>query len=98
MKILVTGGSGFIGSALIRKIISETSHQVLNVDALTYAASEASLAGVEGSDRYGFSHTNICDREAIQGLFRQFRPDTVMHLAAETHEVVGFGWTGWRPC
>ena len=85
MKILVTGGAGFIGSALIRHLIAETDHHVVNVDKLTYAANLESLAEVAGSDRYAFEKLDICDRPAISGLLNRHRPDAVMHLAAESH-------------
>jgi dTDP-glucose 4,6-dehydratase len=85
MKILVTGGAGFIGSAVIRHIIGHTSDEVVNVDALTYAGNLASLESVERSPRYRFEHTNICDRAALDALFALHQPDAVMHLAAESH-------------
>ena len=85
MKILVTGGAGFIGSAVIRHLIHDTEHQVLNVDKLTYAGNLESLHGVEGCDRYSFSQTDICDRASIGGLLEAFEPDIIMHLAAESH-------------
>lgn len=85
MKIIVTGGAGFIGSAVVRHIINDTSDEVLNVDSLTYAGNLESLASVEGSDRYHFSQTDICDTAAMAALFEEFQPDAVMHLAAESH-------------
>lgn len=85
MKILVTGGAGFIGSALIRYIIEHTSDEVLNVDKLTYAGNLQSLASVSGNTRYHFSQTDICDREKIAALLTEFQPDAIMHLAAESH-------------
>ncbi|MDN5622929.1 MAG: dTDP-glucose 4,6-dehydratase [Acinetobacter sp.] len=85
MRILVTGGAGFIGSAVIRHIIQNTNHTVLNVDKLTYAGNLESLALVENNERYQFSHTDICNREALDHLFCEFSPDAVMHLAAESH-------------
>jgi dTDP-glucose 4,6-dehydratase len=85
MRILVTGGAGFIGSAVVRRLIQATGHSVLNIDKLTYAASPASLAPVEADPRYGFRRIDICDKVAIGSAFREFRPDAVMHLAAESH-------------
>lgn len=85
MKILITGGAGFIGSAVIRHIIEHTDDRVLNVDKLTYAGNLASLASIEHNPRYQFSQTDICDRVALDRLFSEFQPDAVMHLAAESH-------------
>ena len=85
MNFLVTGGAGFIGSAVIRHLIDDHSHQVMNVDKLTYAGNLESLALVSGSDRYQFSQTDICDRAALDRVFAEFQPDIIMHLAAESH-------------
>ncbi|SPL72303.1 dTDP-glucose 4,6-dehydratase [Acinetobacter stercoris] len=85
MKFLVTGGAGFIGSAVIRHIIQNTEHQVLNVDKLTYAGNLESLSSIADNERYSFSQTDICDRESLDQLFLDFQPDYVMHLAAESH-------------
>ena len=85
MKIVVTGGAGFIGSALVRHLIAHTNHEVLVVDKLTYAGNLASLASVQGDLRFHFSRTDICDRSAVADIFLSFDPDAVMHLAAESH-------------
>lgn len=85
MKILVTGGAGFIGSAVIRHIIGHTDDSVINVDALTYAGNLESLTSVASSARYNFVHADICDRPAMDAVFSQYNPDAVMHLAAESH-------------
>ena len=85
MKILITGGAGFIGSAVVRHIIENTENEVLNVDKLTYAGNLESLARIAKNPRYTFSQTDICDRAALDELFENFQPDAVMHLAAESH-------------
>lgn len=85
MNILVTGGAGFIGSALIRYIMESSDHSVLNIDKLTYAGSLDSLAEVEQSPRYEFEKADICDPESVRRLIVRFQPDVIMHLAAESH-------------
>ncbi|MFT4996763.1 MAG: dTDP-glucose 4,6-dehydratase [Chitinophagales bacterium] len=85
MKILVTGGAGFIGSAVIRHIIKDTEHTVLNVDNLTYAGNLASLSEIDQSERYSFVKADICDKAAIAQILVDFKPDAIMHLAAESH-------------
>lgn len=85
LKVLVTGGAGFIGSALIRHLIANTEHQVLNLDALTYAGNQSSLAPVMNSDRYRFERADICDDQRVAELMEEFKPNIVTHLAAESH-------------
>ena len=85
MKFLITGGAGFIGSAVIRNIINNTSDSVLNLDKLTYAGNLESLADVGDSRRYEFVRGDICDRALLGNIFARFKPDIVMHLAAESH-------------
>ncbi len=85
MKILVTGGAGFIGSALCRYLIANEQVDVLNIDKLTYAANLYSLTAVAGDARYSFRQIDICDRPALARAFEDFRPDAVIHLAAESH-------------
>ena len=84
-KVIVTGGAGFIGSALVRHLISNTDYMVLNVDALTYAGNLSSLASVAGSDRYQFLQIDICDSAKILEAIKSFQPDVITHLAAESH-------------
>ena len=83
--ILVTGGAGFIGSAVIRHLVGETDHVVINLDKLTYAGNLDSLAEVAGNSRYFFEQADITDRSALERIFAQHRPTAVMHLAAESH-------------
>ncbi|MEB0146553.1 dTDP-glucose 4,6-dehydratase [Pseudomonas sp. CCC2.2] len=85
MKILVTGGAGFIGSAVIRHIIRSTDDSVVNLDKLTYAGNLESLAEASVNDRYAFEYVDICDRSALDRVFAEHQPDAIMHLAAESH-------------
>ncbi len=85
MRILITGGAGFIGSALTRRLIQQTDHEVLVYDALTYAGVLSSLEPVAANPRYGFRKADICDPVAVQAAFADFQPDIVAHLAAESH-------------
>src|SRR5215217_988680 len=84
-KFLVTGGAGFIGSAVVRKLIRDTDHRVLVVDKLTYAGNLDSLQPVLGSERYRFEQADIGDAERMRALIGSFEPDVIMHLAAESH-------------
>jgi len=85
MKIIVTGGAGFIGSAVCREIINHTRHSVINIDKLTYAANLDSLKEIHNSKRYTFYKVDICDRENLDQIFSTEKPDAVLHLAAESH-------------
>jgi dTDP-glucose 4,6-dehydratase len=85
MKVLVTGGAGFIGSAVIRHLVNEAGASVVNVDKLTYAGNLESLADVESAPAYAFEQVDICDGERVRKLLADHRPDAIMHLAAESH-------------
>ena len=85
MKIIVTGGAGFIGSAVARHIINDTSDEILVLDSLTYAGNLESLKVIADNARFNFEHTDICNRAELDRIFNEFKPDAVMHLAAESH-------------
>jgi len=85
MRLIVTGGAGFIGSALIRHLMANTNYQVLNIDKLTYAGNLQSLPNLESNPNYQFEQVDICDGDKIKALFDAFKPDAIMHLAAESH-------------
>lgn len=84
-KFLITGGAGFIGSAVVRHLINNTEHRVVNIDKLTYAGNLESLASVEKNDRYTFKKIDICDAESINQVLNEYQPNIIMHLAAESH-------------
>lgn len=83
--LFITGGAGFIGSALVRYLINDTNNRVVNIDKLTYAGNLESLASVSGSDRYHFEQADICNGEKMVELMQKYQPDAIMHLAAESH-------------
>ncbi len=85
LKIIVTGGAGFIGSAVIRQYINDTEHDILNLDALTYAGNLESLDAVSSNPRYTFEQVDIRDINEVERVFKQYQPDAIMHLAAESH-------------
>jgi len=83
--LLITGGAGFIGSAVVRQLINETDYKVVNVDKLTYAGNLQSLVSVSSNPRYKFEQVDICDAAEVNRVFREHQPDAIMHLAAESH-------------
>lgn len=85
MKVLITGGAGFIGSAVVRHIIENTRASVVNIDKLTYAGNVESVALISESERYHFVQADICDATAMAEVFEKYQPTAVMHLAAESH-------------
>ncbi len=85
MKILITGGCGFIGSSLVKLLNSSNKNSVLNIDKLTYAANQNNLAGIEGQKSYSFIQADICDKSALSNIFKEFKPEIIYHLAAESH-------------
>src|SRR5688572_21820398 len=85
MRILVTGGAGFIGSALVRHLLADTPHEVVNLDKLTYSGTLESLESVAGDPRYAFVRADVCDQPKLESIFRRRDPEVVIHLAAESH-------------
>jgi len=85
MRFLITGGAGFIGSAVVRHLINDSSDEVLNLDKLTYASNLESLSSIDNSDRYHFVQADICNADVLKTILNDFQPDVVMHLAAESH-------------
>ena len=85
MRILITGGAGFIGSALVRHLIDQTDHEVLNLDKLTYAGNLESLTSIATNTRYEFVQADIADQPAVSAVLERFQPQAIMHLAAESH-------------
>ncbi|EHP84002.1 GDP-mannose 4,6-dehydratase, partial [Methylorubrum extorquens] len=85
MRILVTGGCGFIGSALVLHLVQDLGHEVLTLDAMTYAANPISLQPLADDPRHRLEQADICDPARVHALYAEFRPEAVMHLAAESH-------------
>ena len=85
MRLIITGGAGFIGSALIRFLLQETDYKILNIDDLTYAGSTETLKQFEENNNHNFEKINICDLKSLKSIFEQFKPEGIIHLAAETH-------------
>ena len=85
MVYLITGGAGFIGSAVVRYLITNTNHSVINVDKLTYASNLESLSVIANSENYFFEKVDICDKDSLTKIYDRYRPDAVIHLAAESH-------------
>ncbi len=84
-RFIITGGAGFIGTSVLRHLINNTEHHVVNLDKLTYAGNLESLSSIEDDNRYQFKQIDICDKQAVNNLFTEFKPDIIMHLAAESH-------------
>ena len=87
MKVLVTGGAGFIGSAVIRMMVNDERFEVVNLDLLTYAGGLSSLLGVVDEPNYHFEKVDICDIASVKIVLSKYKPEAVVHLAAETHEI-----------
>ena len=85
MNFLITGGAGFIGSAVIRHLIDKTSHSVVNLDKLTYAGNLESLKSIKAINRYVFEKADICDANKVKNILNKHQPDVILHLAAESH-------------
>ena len=85
MRILVTGGMGFIGSALIRRLLENDANIIMNIDNLSYAADKRNLSSIEKKDNYEFLKVDICDLSSVEKIFNKFNPDGLIHLAAESH-------------
>lgn len=92
MKFFITGGAGFNGSSLIRYLINETDHEVLNFDKLTYAGNLKNLQEIENNSRYKFVHGDICDKDLVEKTLLEYKPNKIMHLAAESHVERSIDW------